>query len=394
MLPSSVLIVSDDTEFARTLTARWQAERHVPEITIATGSVWHPASASNHDLIIIGPLRETSPGAILAAANASPRTAAIYFGEEERNIAQLRAEYPHLLVVPRTDGWAGTLILVAIEALRRVEANQRAQRAEALALAAQGHATLGRYMLEMRPSVNNALTSVLGNADLLLLEPGHASAESREQTRDHPHDGPAARTKSCSDSHRSPPRCGPVRKNLKLRRSRHLTRWPRGHDLRRRPRNLHEIQPVANITRVRNQLRQVARELQLFRWGFTRGGVDVVMKVLVVDDSQAETRLLQSVLQQAGFHSVAINDPTRVEEKIEEERPNVILLDVVMPQRNGFQVCRDLKSQETYAKIPVILVTSKTAPSDRYWGEQQGANGYVAKPFTADELISAVKRFA
>ena len=65
----------------------------------------------------------------------------------------------------------------------------------------------------------------------------------------------------------------------------------------------------------------------------------MVMKVLVVDDSQAEIRLLQSVLQQAGFHSVATTDPTKVEEKIEEERPNVILLDVVMPLRNGFQVC-------------------------------------------------------
>jgi len=118
----------------------------------------------------------------------------------------------------------------------------------------------------------------------------------------------------------------------------------------------------------------------------------VVTKVLVVDDSQAEIRLLQSVLQQGGFHSVGISDPTKVEETIDEQRPNVILLDVVMPQRNGFQVCRDLKSQEPYSKIPVILVTSKTAPSDRYWGEQQGANGYVAKPFTPEELLDAVKR--
>ena len=117
-------------------------------------------------------------------------------------------------------------------------------------------------------------------------------------------------------------------------------------------------------------------------------------KVLVVDDSQAEIRLLQSVLQQAGFHSVGISDPTKIEEAIEEERPNVILLDVVMPRRNGFQACRDLKSQESFAQIPVILVTSKATPSDRYWGEQQGANGFVAKPFTPDELISTVKRFA
>jgi CheY-like chemotaxis protein len=65
-----------------------------------------------------------------------------------------------------------------------------------------------------------------------------------------------------------------------------------------------------------------------------------------------------------------------------------------MPLRNGFQACRDLKSQQPYSSIPVILVTSKSAPSDRYWGEQQGANGYVSKPFTPDELLNAVKRFA
>lgn len=120
----------------------------------------------------------------------------------------------------------------------------------------------------------------------------------------------------------------------------------------------------------------------------------VVKKVLIVDDSAAEVNLIQSMLRQEGFHAVGISDPTRIEEAIDEERPNVILLDVVMPQRNGFQACRDLKSQGPYSDIPVILVTSKTAPSDRYWGEQQGANGYVAKPFTADELIDAVKRFA
>ena len=77
----------------------------------------------------------------------------------------------------------------------------------------------------------------------------------------------------------------------------------------------------------------------------------MLKKVLVVDDSQAEIRLLQSLLQQGGFHSVGISDPTKIEETIEEERPNVILLDVVMPQRNGFQVCRELKSQERTRKF-------------------------------------------
>lgn len=120
----------------------------------------------------------------------------------------------------------------------------------------------------------------------------------------------------------------------------------------------------------------------------------VVKKVLIVDDSQAEVHLMQLMLQQGGFHSVGISDPTRIEDAIEEERPNVILLDVVMPQRNGFQACRELKSQDIYSQIPVILVTSRSSPSDRYWGEQQGANGWVAKPFTSEELLNAVKRFA
>jgi twitching motility two-component system response regulator PilH len=115
-----------------------------------------------------------------------------------------------------------------------------------------------------------------------------------------------------------------------------------------------------------------------------------VKKVLIVDDSHAEVHLMQTMLQKGGFQVSGVFDSTKTEEAIEEERPNVILLDVVMPLRNGFQVCRDLKGNDAYSGIPVILVTSKAAPSDRYWGEQQGANGFVAKPFTPEELLGAV----
>ena len=120
----------------------------------------------------------------------------------------------------------------------------------------------------------------------------------------------------------------------------------------------------------------------------------MLKKILVVDDSQAEIRLMQNMLQKGGFPSIGISCATKIDEIIDEEGTNVILLDVVMPKRNGFQACRDLKSHQSYAQIPVILVTSKTAPSDRYWGEQQGANGYVAKPFTPDELLNEIKRLA
>lgn len=176
----SVLIVSDDTEFARTIAARWQSERYVPGMTIVTSDVWLATSSAGHDLTIIGPVRDGKRSSILVGASAAPGAAAVCVADE-KDIPSLHADYPHLLLVPKQDGWAGTLILVSIEALRRVDAVARAQHAERQALASQNHATLGRYMLDMRPSVNNALTSVLGNADLLLLEPGQVSSESREQ---------------------------------------------------------------------------------------------------------------------------------------------------------------------------------------------------------------------
>jgi len=180
---ASVLIVSDDTEFARTVVARWQAERHVPEITLATSDVWHAASALNYELLIVGPVRDGKCPAILSSLAVSRGTAAVYVTEDTKDVSAVRAEHPHLLVVPRQDGWISTLILISSEALRRVEAVGRGQRAERLAVESQSLATLGRYMLEMRPSVNNALTSVLGNADLLLLEPGQISSVCRDQIR-------------------------------------------------------------------------------------------------------------------------------------------------------------------------------------------------------------------
>ncbi len=116
-------------------------------------------------------------------------------------------------------------------------------------------------------------------------------------------------------------------------------------------------------------------------------------KVLIVDDSLAETRLMQSVLEQAGYWPVALNDPTCLEQILEMEHPGLILLDVVMPQRNGFQACRDLKSHEEFRRIPIIFVTSKNTPSDKFWAEQQGGDGFVTKPFTAQELLKEVRRF-
>jgi twitching motility two-component system response regulator PilH len=139
---------------------------------------------------------------------------------------------------------------------------------------------------------------------------------------------------------------------------------------------------------------KLAADVHLFsleKYGETAA---VHKKVLIVDDSPAEVKLMQSLLEKEGYWPVGLNDPRRVEEAIAHERPSVILLDIVMPDRNGYQVCRDLKGNAEFNSIPVIMVTSKGSASDKFWGEQQGADGYVTKPFTRDELLRAVRRFA
>lgn len=115
-------------------------------------------------------------------------------------------------------------------------------------------------------------------------------------------------------------------------------------------------------------------------------------KILIVDDSKAETRLMQAYLEQVGYWVVSETDPTCLEQRLDVERPSLILLDVVMPERNGFQACRELKAQPAYADIPVVMVTSKSTESDQFWGRQQGAEGYVVKPFTREQLIGEVNR--
>ena len=176
-----VLIVSDDTEFARAVVARWQAERHVPEITILTRDVWNRGVSTPDSLVIFGPIEGGNSNSLLAPLRSNPGLAVVYVAAEEREALAIRADYPNVLAIARQDGWTNTLVLLASEALRRVEAVARAHRAERAALECQGQALLGRYIQEMRPSISNALTSVLGNADLLLLDPGNAPAESREQ---------------------------------------------------------------------------------------------------------------------------------------------------------------------------------------------------------------------
>jgi signal transduction histidine kinase len=179
---ANVVILTDDTEFARLLTACWQAERQAPNITVLNSDSWHEQDAPTLDLIVVGPVREGKITSVLRSLE-SATAVILCIPADSREFGQLRAKHPRLLHIPLREDWAQTILLVAGESLRRAKALQIARQAERTAAKNENHATLGRYMLEMKHSVNNALTSVLGNAELLLLEPGQLSATSLAQIK-------------------------------------------------------------------------------------------------------------------------------------------------------------------------------------------------------------------
>ena len=182
MRNASVLILTDEPEFARLLTACWQAERQAPGITVLSSELWKNHQATRQDLVVVGPVLEAKLPSILPSLELDAAVI-LCVPTDSRELGQLRARYPRLVHIPLREDWAQTLLLVAGESLRRAEALRLARQAERLAAKNENHATLGRYMLEMKHSVNNALTSVLGNAELLLLEPGQLSAQSLAQIK-------------------------------------------------------------------------------------------------------------------------------------------------------------------------------------------------------------------
>lgn len=115
-------------------------------------------------------------------------------------------------------------------------------------------------------------------------------------------------------------------------------------------------------------------------------------KIVVVDDMAPVLKLIEACLQSANHTVVTYPDADHLEEKLLQDWPDLIILDVVMPGRNGFQVCRDLKSDDRFKRIPVVLCTSKDQESDKFWGEKQGASAYLVKPFKPEDLIATVKK--
>ncbi len=115
-----------------------------------------------------------------------------------------------------------------------------------------------------------------------------------------------------------------------------------------------------------------------------------VETILVVDDSPTDLRLMTSPLEEKGYRVITAEDGEEALEKASQELPTLIVLDIVLPKKNGFQVCRQLKTSPETEGIKVLLLTSKTQDSDRFWGLKQGADEYMTKPFEDEEYLATI----
>ncbi len=115
-------------------------------------------------------------------------------------------------------------------------------------------------------------------------------------------------------------------------------------------------------------------------------------KILIVDDSPTQVALMQAAVTEAGHSSIVATDGDAALKLAPAEKPALILLDVVMPNVDGFQVCRKLRKLPEVAATPIVLVTTKGQETDKFWGMKQGATEYVVKPFTQKSLVDLIKR--
>lgn len=115
-----------------------------------------------------------------------------------------------------------------------------------------------------------------------------------------------------------------------------------------------------------------------------------VRHVMVVDDSKTELMFLSELLNKNGFSVSTAQSADEALKRVEEAMPDLILMDVVMPGQNGFQLTRMLSKDARYSAIPIFLCTSKNQETDRVWGMRQGAKEYLTKPINANELLAKI----
>ena len=118
-----------------------------------------------------------------------------------------------------------------------------------------------------------------------------------------------------------------------------------------------------------------------------------IQKILLVDDSKTELHHLTDILSKRGYAVRTAENGEDAMRRLAEDKPDLILMDVVMPGQNGFQLTRAITRDPRFADVPVIMCTSKGLETDKVWGMRQGARDYVVKPVDADELVAKIRAF-
>lgn len=118
-----------------------------------------------------------------------------------------------------------------------------------------------------------------------------------------------------------------------------------------------------------------------------------IEKILVVDDSTVDRMNIQNIISDAGYQVVAASSGQEAIEKATAEKPDLIFMDVVMQQMDGYQACREITHNESTKDIPIVFVTSKGQKADRMWAEMQGGKALVQKPYTPDQIIEQINNF-
>ncbi len=115
-------------------------------------------------------------------------------------------------------------------------------------------------------------------------------------------------------------------------------------------------------------------------------------EVLLVEDSLVQREMISDILKDNGLKVTVVCDGVEALEEMQKSSPDLVVLDIVMPRMNGYEVCRRLKSDPKTKNVPVVMCSSKGEEFDRYWGMKQGADAYIAKPFQPLELIGTIKQ--
>ena len=119
----------------------------------------------------------------------------------------------------------------------------------------------------------------------------------------------------------------------------------------------------------------------------------MINKVLVVDDSTPQRQYLESIVFGAGCHVTTAASGVEAVQKAKADKPDLIFMDIVMDQMDGFETCRTLSKDDTTKNIPVVMVSNKKQKADKMWAAHQGARGYVTKPYTEDDILEQLRRF-